>query len=435
MSVTIVVGAQWGDEAKGKLVDLLSEKASIVARFNGGDNAGHTVVNEFGTFKLRLIPNGFSNPRTACIIGPGVVINLGTLMDEIRTIQASGIDLAGRLWVSPRCHLVMPYHPMLEGIYEHAKGEARTGTTGRGMGPVFADKVSYNGIRLFDLADVAVFTQKLRVQLALKNPLFEAFGLEPLELDTVRQEVLDKYAAVRERVQEPFGLLQEALANGANIVLEGAQAALLDTDWGTYPFSTASTTLAGGATAGLGIAPCWIKRVIGVSKAYTTRVGKGPLPTELFDENGETLLKAGQEYGTVTGRPRRCGWFDAELVRFSARLNGFTDLALTKLDVLDPLPVIKICIGYQSAGRQGEPDRNSREPAHYWEGDARWLDQCQPVYLELEGWQRPTTQVRDFAQLPPQAQAYVRKIEELTGVPVMLVSIGPGRDENIPVPH
>ena len=429
MSVTVVVGAQWGDEAKGKLVDLLSEEADIVARFNGGDNAGHTVVNEFGTFKLRLVPNGFSNPKTICIIGPGVVINLATLIEELRTIRESGIDLAGRLWISPRCHVVMPYHPLVESITERAKGQARTGTTGRGMGPVYADKVSYNGIRLFDLADEAVFTEKLRIQLALKNPLFEAFGLAALDLETVRQETLERYGQVRELVREPFGLLQEALRRGENVVLEGAQGAFLDTDWGTYPFSTASTTLAGGAAAGAGIAPCWIRRVIGVAKAYTSRVGQGPMPTELFDETGERLRREGQEFGTVTGRARRCGWFDAEMVRFSAQLNGFTELALTKLDVLDTLPALKICTGYRGPNPAGNRAGSGSGPAHYWEGDARWLEQCEPEYIELEGWMQSTKAVRDFDRLPPQAQAYVRKVEEITGVRVSIVSVGPGRGE------
>jgi len=347
MSVTAVVGLQWGDEAKGKVVDLLSQQAYIVARFNGGDNAGHTVVNPFGTFKVRLTPNGFSNPKTICVIGPGVVVNLATLVDEIAMIRRSGIDLSDRLWVSPRCNVVMPYHPMLETIYEQAKGAASTGTTRRGMGPVYADKASYNGIQLSDLADESQFAEKLHVQLALKNPFFAAFDLPPMDFETIYREKLEQFAKVRDAVREPYGLIQEALTKDASIVLEGAQGALLDNNWGTYPFCTASITLAGGATAGLGVAPRWIGRVIGVTKAYTTRVGSGPMPTELKDEFGETLQKEGQEYGTVTGRARRCGWFDADLVRFTAQLNGATELALTKLDVLDTLPTIKICVGYQ----------------------------------------------------------------------------------------
>jgi len=424
MTVTAVVGAQWGDEAKGKIVDILCQDAAIVARFNGGDNAGHTVVNRYGVFKLRLTPNGFYNPKTICVIGPGVVINLATLLAEIEMIQKSVIDLADRLWVSPRCHVIMPYHPMLESIYEEAKGSGRTGTTRRGIGPVYADKVSYNGIRLADLADETVFAEKLRIQLALKNPIFRAFGLEPLNLDAVLQEKMRQFALVRDVVREPFGLLQTALAKGENIVLEGAQAALLDNVWGTYPFVTASNTLAGGASAGLGLAPRWIERVIGVTKAYTTRVGAGPMPTELLDQDGQVLLNEGQEFGTVTGRPRRCGWFDAALVHFTAQLNGMTELVLTKLDVLDTLPVIKICIGYRSS-------LDTQRIWEYWEGDARWLDTVEPLYIEIEGWQQPTRLVRDFGRLPVQAQAYVRRIEQLVGVRVSMVSVGPDREEII----
>lgn len=424
MTVTAVVGTQWGDEAKGKVVDLLSQQADIVARFNGGDNAGHTVINQFGTFKLRLTPNGFSNPQTTCIIGPGVVLNLKTLIDEIEDIQQSGIELANRLWVSPRCNVIMPWHPMLETIYEEAKGSSRTGTTKRGIGPVYADKVSYNGIRLYDLANEQILAEKIRVQLAIKNPVFKSFGLEPLNLKAVLEEKLDQYAHIREVVREPFGLLHEALSNQDAIMLEGAQGALLDNNWGTYPFCTASITIAGGAAAGLGIPPHSISRVIGVAKAYTTRVGAGPMPTELTDETGETLQREGQEYGTVTKRPRRCGWFDAQLVRFTTQLNGVTELALTKLDVLDTLPTVKICVGYQ----RGD---TADQIWHYWEGDATWLGENQPVYIELDGWQQSTSGVRDFAQLPPNAQDYVRKIEKLVGVPVKFVSVGPARKETI----
>ncbi|MBN1148707.1 MAG: adenylosuccinate synthase [Anaerolineales bacterium] len=424
MPVTAVVGSQWGDEAKGKVVDLLCQEADIVARFNGGDNAGHTVVNPYGTFKVRLTPNGFSNPGTACVIGPGVVINPATLIEELVSIQASGIDLEGRLWISPRCHVVMPYHPMMETIFEQARGAARTGTTRRGIGPVYADKVSYNGIRFFDLADRALLAEKLRIQLAIKNPIFEAFRLPPLEFEAVYQEKLAQYARLQQHVREPFGFVQETLEAGGRVLLEGAQGALLDNNWGTYPFCTASIVLSGGAPAGLGIAPQQIQRVIGVAKAYTTRVGAGPMPTELFDEVGETLQKEGQEFGTVTGRPRRCGWFDAELVRFTAQLNGVTDLALTKLDVLDTLPVLKICTGYRL------PESGERL-WRYWELDAHNLGRVEPVYIELQGWQRSTRAARQFADLPPQAQAYVHRVEELVGVSVKFISVGPARQETI----
>jgi len=424
MSVTMVIGAQWGDEAKGKVVDLLSQDAVITARFNGGDNAGHTVVNEFGTFKLRLTPNGFSNPKTICIIGPGVVVNLGTLISEVLMIKESGIDLSNRLWISPRCHVVMPYHPIVEAIYEMAKGGASTGTTKRGMGPVYADKVSYNGIRLVDMQDQDVFREKLRIQLQVKNALFKAFNLEPLEVQSVLDEKLKQYAQVQSFVRESFGLIQQALKDNANILLEGAQGSLLDNTWGTYPYCTASTTIAGGAMAGLGIAPRFIDRVIGVAKAYTTRVGRGPMPTELTDATGQTLQNEGKEFGTVTGRPRRCGWFDANLVAFTAKLNGFTEIALTKLDVLDSLPKIKIGVGYHPIGKPGNL-------AHYWEGDARWLEGYEPEYIEMDGWMQSTKEVRQFDKLPAQAQAYVHRIEELVETGVSIVSVGPERNATI----
>lgn len=424
MSVTMVIGAQWGDEAKGKVVDLLSQDADITARFNGGDNAGHTVVNEYGTFKLRLTPNGFSNPKTICIIGPGVVVNLATLISEIQMIREAGIDLSDRLWVSPRCHVVMPYHPMVEGIYEMAKGNASTGTTKRGMGPVYADKVSYNGIRLVDMQDKEVFREKLQIQLQVKNALFKAFNMEPLDLPTVLDEKLRQYDQVQGLVRESFGLVQSGLRKDANIILEGAQGSLLDNTWGTYPFCTASTTISGGAAAGLGIAPRFINRVIGVAKAYTTRVGRGPMPTELNDAIGQTLQNEGKEFGTVTGRPRRCGWFDADLVAFTAQLNGFTEIALTKLDVLDTLPKVKIGVGYHPAGMTGDL-------THYWEGDARWLEGYEPEYIEMDGWMHSTKEVRQFDRLPTQAQAYVHRIEELVETQVSMVSVGPERNATI----
>jgi adenylosuccinate synthase len=423
MTVTAVIGAQWGDEAKGKIVDLLSADAEIVARFNGGDNAGHTVVNPYGTFKLRLTPNGFSNPTSLCVIGAGVMLNLKTLLDEIDMIQSRGIELMSRLWISPRCSVIMPYHPMVEGIYEEVKGGGATGTTGRGIGPSYADKVSYNSLRLSDFADTTVLVEKLRIQLGVKNALFRSYGMEALNLDAVIQEKMAQYTRLRPAIRECFGIVQEALHRDAAILLEGAQGSLLDNDWGTYPFCTASTTIAGGASAGLGIAPRWITDVIGVAKAYTTRVGAGPMPTELLDATGDAIRRSGAEFGTVTGRPRRCGWLDAELLSFTAQLNGFTGLALTKLDVLDELPVMHICTGYRQSG--------DLALQHYWEGDARWLAKVEPVYVELKGWRQSTRGMREFNRLPSAAQAYVRKVEELVGVPVKYVSTGPGREETI----
>jgi adenylosuccinate synthase len=313
---------------------------------------------------------------------------------------------------------------MVESIYEIAKGDASTGTTKRGMGPVYADKVSYNGIRLVDLADEEIFREKLMVQLKVKNELFKAFDLDCLDIETVLAEKLNQFSQLKDMVRESFGLVQEALNKDANIILEGAQGSLLDNTWGTYPFCTASTTISGSASAGIGIAPRWIKRVIGVAKAYITRVGRGPMPTELSDDTGTILQNEGKEFGTVTGRPRRCGWFDADLVAFTAQLNGYTEIALTKLDVLDTLPKIKIAVGYHLRGQKGRL-------AHYWQGDAHWLERHEPEYITMEGWNQSTKEARRFEDLPPQAQAYVHRIEELTGTPVSFVSVGPERDATI----
>jgi adenylosuccinate synthase len=369
------------------------------------------------------MPNGFSNPESFCVIGPGVVVNPVTLIDEIQQIQDRGLNIRGRLWVSPRCHIVMPYHRMLEGVYETVKGNSRTGTTQRGIGPVFADKVSYNGIRFFDLADEKVFSCKLKIQLDIKNPILQAFGVQPLAFDQVYQEIYAHYAILKDHIREPYGMIQETLANQGMVLLEGAQGALLDNNWGSYPFCTASITTSGGGCAGLGIAPQWIQKVVGVSKAYTTRVGAGPMPTELVDEIGQKIQQAGQEFGTVTGRARRCGWFDAELVHFTSQLNGCTEIALTKLDVLDDLPEIKICIGYHFAS--GDQLR------HYWELSAEQLERCEPVYIDMPGWQQSTSSVRSFDDLPEAARKYVLRVEELIGIPVRYVSVGPEREATI----
>jgi adenylosuccinate synthase len=353
-----------------------------------------------------------------------VVVNLATLIDELEYIQGAGIELLNRFWISPRCHVVMPYHPLVEDIFESVKGSAQTGTTRRGMGPVYADKVSYNGIRLADIAQPSLLEEKVRVQLELKNALFRAYGRETLSVDEIVQEKLAQFERLKPAVREPFGIVQDALRRNASIVLEGAQGALLDNDWGTYPFVTASTTTAGGAAAGLGIPPGAIQRVIGIAKAYTSRVGAGPMPTELEDDTGQVLRDEGHEYGTVTGRPRRCGWLDMDLIAFTGQLNGCTSLALTKLDVLDKLPLIKIAVGYRHPDSPGET-------LHYWQGDATWLAACEPVYIELDGWQVPTMNTRRFADLPPQAQAFVRKVEELSGIPVEFISVGPERNATI----
>ncbi|MCL4460064.1 MAG: adenylosuccinate synthase [Chloroflexi bacterium] len=421
MSVTAIIGAQWGDEGKGKIIDLLAQEADFVIRFNGGANAGHTVVNEYGISRFHLIPSGIFNPRVTCIIGGGVLVDLETLLEEIESLREKGVDTTGRLLVSQRCHVVMPYHRLLDRLYEAAKGKSSVGTTGRGIGPTYADKVSYNGIRLADMADESVFAEKLGMQLSVKNRLIAALGEEPLSLEQIFSQYRSLYAVLAPFICEPFPIVQKALAENKRILLEGAQGTLLDPDWGTYPFCTASTTLANEGTSGAGIPPAEIKRVVGVVKAYTTRVGHGPMPTELSDETGELLREFGAERGVTTGRPRRCGWFDAEIARFSAMLNGFTEMALTKLDVLDQFAEIEIAVGYEVDGKR----------VHYVDGDAQFLSHCRPIYEKMPGWRTSIQGAKSFADLPSAAQDYVRRLEELIGVPITIVSVGPERGQTI----
>ncbi len=423
MPVTIVVGTQWGDEAKGKISDILAENADIVARFNGGDNAGHTVVNQFGTFKQRLIPPGIFNEKAVSVVGPGVVLNLKTITGELQDLASRGIDITDRLWVSPRCQIVLPYHRLIEELTEKAKGDLKTGTTKRGMSPVYADKVSYNGIRLFDLMDREKFLKKVSTQLAIKNPTLEAFGFEALDAEKIVDDELEKFELLRNVVREPFELIHNALIDQAHVLVEGAQSTLLDNTWGTYPYCTSSTTVTGGITAGLGIAPKWVSRVIGVAKAYSGRVGNGPFPTELLDDIGDHIREEGQEYGTVTKRPRRCGWFDAELVRFSSMLNGVSEIALTKLDVLDKLPEIKFSTHYESS--------ETHQTMRYWEGDADALFDCDPVYETMDGWMESTAKTREYSELPEKARNYIERLEGLIGYPISMVSVGPAREEII----
>ncbi len=421
MPVTAIIGTQWGDEGKGKFVDILAEKADMVVRFNGGNNAGHTIVNEFGTFKLHLVPSGAFYPGVKCIIGPGVVFDLPGFIEELRELDKAGISFKGRLFISPRSHIILPYHRVLDRLYEQAKGALSTGTTGRGIGPAYADKAGYNGLRLADMARPALFREKLNVQVSIKNRLIGALGGDPLDARQIADEYFEYYSAIQPYVQETFGMTQAALKENKNILLEGAQAVLLDTDWGAYPFVTASTTLVSAATAGAGIPFNALDKVIGVCKAYTTRVGNGPMPTELTDADGERLRQIGAEFGASTGRPRRCGWFDAELVRFTAALNGFTSLALTKLDVLDQFEEVQIATGYQHSG----------QPAHYYDGDALFLEECQPIYEGLPGWQQPISQATSWEELPEAARRYVERIEQETGIPVSFIGVGPARHETI----
>ncbi len=419
MSVTAVVGGQWGDEGKGRIVDLLGQDADLIIRFNGGANAGHTVMNELGTFKMHLVPCGIFNPRATVVIANGVMLDLEVLATELNEIIAAGVDVENRLLISPRCHVVMPYHKLLDGLCEEAKGPKSIGTTRRGIGPAFADKVSYNGIRLADMADDDVFRDKLETQLLLKNKLIEALGGEALDADEILTTYRERYQALVPFICEPFDIIQEAMAGGRRVLLEGAQGAMLDTDWSAYPYCTAASPLAGASAAGAGIPPTRLDDIICVVKAYSTRVGNGPLPTELHGEQGDALREAGQEYGATTGRPRRCGWFDAEVVRFTCTLNGATELALTRLDVLDSLDALQVSTAYRLDG----------QPVSYVECDARMLERCEPVLEEHAGWKSPTEDVRSFEDLPAAAQSYVERIEELIGVPIKTVCVGPEREQ------
>ncbi len=416
MPVTVILGTQWGDEGKGKAIDTFAGDYDYVARFNGGNNAGHTILNEYGTFKIHLVPSGVFHPRPKCLIGGGVVMDPAVLVEEMNSLRRAGIKLEGRLFISPRAHVILPYHKILDGLYEAAKGAGATGTTRRGIGPAFADKISYNGIRWSDFADRELFAQKLRVQLELKNKIIAALGGSPLDFEKVHDEYRGYYAEVKTFIAELFPLVQNGLRAGRKFLLEQAMGSILDPDWGTYPFVTGSTTLASAATAGLGIPPRAITRIIGVTKVYTTRVGAGPMPTEIKDD--ARAAKALSEIAATTGRVRRGGWFDAELARFAAQVNGIDKLFLTKLDVLGGFEEIKICTGYEYNGRR----------AHYHELDSYQLDKVKPIYRTMRGWKEDIRGVRKYADLPARARAYVESIEKLVGVRVGWVANGPERE-------
>jgi adenylosuccinate synthase len=419
MTVIAVIGSQWGDEGKGKVVDFLAERADYVARFNGGNNAGHTVINEFGTFKIHLVPSGIFAKNTTGLIGGGVVIDPTVLLEEIEMLNKAGVGVDGRLWVSPRSHVIMPYHKILDGLYEEAKGAGATGTTRRGIGPVFADKVSYNGIRWTDFASDA-FEKRLMVQLELKNEIITALGGEALRYESVRDEYRGYYLKLKPYIKELFSLVQDGLKADKTFLLEQAMGTFLDTDWGTYPFVTASTTIPSAASAGLGIPPKHIQNVVGVTKSYTTRVGAGPLPTEIHDTNSEVYKKFG-EVAATTGRIRRVGWLDLEIVKTAAQLSGMTEICLTKLDVLSGLEEIKVCTRYEL----------SCDPVRYADVDAYGLDKVEPVYETVPGWNEDISKAKSFEELPINAQKYVRMIEDAAGVPVKWIGVGPARDETI----
>jgi adenylosuccinate synthase len=421
MPVVAVIGAQWGDEGKGKIVDMLAEKANIVVRFSGGDNAGHTVVNPQGEFKLRLTPSGIFSQGATSIIGNGVVVNPGVLLEEMDELDKRGIDTS-RLFISDRAHLIMPYHILLDGLEEEARGGKAIDTTRKGIGPAFSDKVARTGIRAGDLLDRKVLLERITQVLSYKNTILtKVYGVAPLSLDEIYRQYCQHAERLAPHIRDTTTMLAESLKRNDCILLEGAQGALLDPDFGTYPYTTSSSPLAGGACLGSGLGPGQLSHIVGVFKAYQTRVGTGPMPTELKDETGDAIRERAHEYGTVTGRPRRCGWFDAVAARLSTQVNDFTSVAITRLDVLDTLPRLKICTGYRLNG----------QTIDYFPASIPTLERCQPVYEELPGWQTSTAEARQFEDLPPQAQQYVKRLEELIGCPASLISVGMKREQTI----
>ncbi len=420
MPAIAIVGAQWGDEAKGHVIDELAERSHMVVRCQGGPNAGHTVITGAGTFRLHLVPCAL-RPGVRPVIAHGVAVDPVGLLEEIETLQAAGIDLSSLL-LSERAHLILPYHRQLDALEEHLLGEAQIGTTRRGIGPVYADKAARRGVRVCDALSAAG-RKIVRQAVQRASRLLEFYGEPAPDVDATVDACLEAVERLRPWVGDALDAVHTALARGETILLEGAQAALLDLDTGTYPYVTSSCTLVAGVLAGSGVPPAQLAGCVGVYKAFPTRVGSWPFPSEMETEVGNRVREVGQEYGATTGRPRRCGWFDSVTARHSARLNGYTALALTKLDVFDALPTIRICTAYRLNGAIID-----RVPAL-----AADLALCEPIYEELPGWQRPTTHARSLADLPPAARAYVERIEQIVGVPVARITVGPKRDEAVVV--
>ena len=424
MSAVVVVGTQWGDEGKGRVVDGLAREVDIVARFNGGDNAGHTVVAEGHTLKLHLVPSAVLYPDLTLLVGAGVVINPEVLTSEMDEVAELGVDVGpSRFKVSAAAHVILPTHRALDGAREVSRGEGAIGTTKRGIGPTYADKAARTGLRAGEMVEPDQFAARVAERVEAHNRRLERFGMEPLPAESAAVA----YRAYAERLAphlvDGSALIGEALEEGKTVLCEGAQGLLLDLDHGTYPYVTSSSTIAGGATTGLGFGPKEISRVVGVAKAYTTRVGKGPFTTELLGEIGDRIREAGNEFGTTTGRPRRCGWLDLPILRYAARVNGLDELALTKLDVLSGLDRLKVAVAYT----RGDT-RVDHFPAEFGvDALAEW----EPVYEELPGWDEDITAIRRREDLPEAAQAYVARIEEGTGVPITLIGVGPEREQAI----
>lgn len=421
MAISMVIGTQWGDEGKGKIVDYLAQEADVVVRSQGGNNAGHTVVVDGKAFALRLLPSGILFDGKKNVIGAGVVIDPKVLICEIGNLKREGKDVSG-LQISNRAHLIFPYHNRLDEAEEAAKGADKIGTTKNGIGPCYADKVNRIGIRVCDLLEPEVFKAKLKANVELKNKILtQVYGSEPLSYAEILNDYLGYAEILKPYITDTTYSVYESITEGKRVLFEGAQATMLDLDHGTYPFVTSSHPIAGGANVGAGIGPRFMEKVIGVVKAYSTRVGAGPFPSEQDNEIGDKLRETGREFGTVTGRPRRCGWLDLAVVKYAAVLNSLSHLAITRLDILDELPELKICVGYKLNGEEvkGFPASLSE------------LDKVEPIYETLKGWQQPISHIRKYEELPAEARAYVEKVAEVTGVPLGIVSVGPDREQTI----
>ncbi|WAL65774.1 adenylosuccinate synthase [Amycolatopsis cynarae] len=422
MPAIVLIGAQWGDEGKGKATDLLGDRVQWVVRYQGGNNAGHTVVLPNGeNFALHLIPSGILTPGVTNVIGNGVVVDPGVLLEELDGLEKRGVDTS-RLLISADAHLIMPYHVAIDKVTERYLGSRRIGTTGRGIGPCYQDKVARVGVRVQDLLDEKIFRQKVEAALEFKNQvLVKVYNRKALNADQVADEVLAAGEKFAHRIADTRLKLNQALEAGETVLLEGSQGTLLDVDHGTYPFVTSSNPTSGGASSGSGIGPGRITTVLGILKAYTTRVGSGPFPTELTDEMGEHLRKAGGEFGVTTGRSRRTGWFDAVIARYAARVNGITDFFLTKLDVLSGLDKVPVCVGYEVDGVRTDDMPMTQTDVHH----------AKPIYEELPGWWEDLSDCRSFDDLPANARAYVERLEELSGARISAIGVGPGRDQTI----
>ncbi|HEX9741604.1 MAG TPA: adenylosuccinate synthase [Nitrospiraceae bacterium] len=422
MANLVIVGTQWGDEGKGKIVDILSRDADIVVRYQGGSNAGHTVINHHGTFVFHLIPSGILYRGKTCMIGHGVVIDPSAMIEEMDGLQAKGVKIGRNFIVSERAHVILPYHKAIEKASEQSKGSRKIGTTGRGIGPSYADKMARIGIRMGDLLNPQLFRRKLEENVTEMNTFLQRlYQMEGFQVEKIFQEYRGYADRLKDHIADTTLLLSTAIDRGKCVLFEGAQGTHLDVDCGTYPYVTSSSAAAGGACTGTGVGPTKIDGVLGIAKAYATRVGGGPFPTELKDDVGCWLQERGKEFGATTGRARRCGWFDGVVVRYATRVNGLTSLAVTKLDVLDGCKEIKLCTGYRYSGQVYKD-----MPA-----DLQILMDCEPVYESFKGWAAPTTGITSYTKLPPQAKRYLARIEELAACPIDIISTGSKRDETI----